>query len=67
MKFSDLGPKLEAKRDEIETAKKRAARKAKREAAKAKKASSRPIKKKPPEVRTHPEWIGDPLDDPLPF
>lgn len=66
MRFADLGPKLQARRDEIVREKKKAARKAKRQAKK-KASASKPIKKKPLTVKTKTEWIGDPLDDPLPF
>ncbi len=62
MRFADLGPKLQARRDEIVREKKKAARKAKKKAS-----ASKPIKKKPSAVKTKTEWIGDPLDDPLPF
>ena len=66
--MADLGRKLQAAKAELDDAKKKAARKAKRAAAKAKKESkSKPIKKAPPKVRTQTEWVGDPLDDPLPF
>ena len=63
--MADLGRKLQAAKAELDAAKKKAARKAKREAKKASK--SKPIKKAPLKIKTQTEWVGDPLDDPLPF
>lgn len=59
MKISDLGRKLERERAVIDAAKKKAKRN--------KRSASKPIKKKPTKIASQTSWVGDPLDDPIPF